>query len=185
MLQIISRQISELSRFGFGGIKAIVPAGWGVVRDLAHGARLAWISTTSVVLGFLLFLFAPQAQDLFLEVRGSWLSGIGYWLSFYVCVLIAWMAPVYVSSRWIMWRFREGATDWTQEKPVKDWVRRSLPSLSACGCLVAVLAGQVMALVNLITHNPQPASAADTASVPFGRRPSRVAASSRRDHSAD
>ena len=39
--------------------------------------------------------------------------------------------------------------------------------------------------VFLITHNPQPASAADTASVPFGRRPSRVAASSRRDHSAD
>lgn len=128
-----------------------IARGWCVIRELAHGIRLAWIASTSIAVGIALFLVAPQTQDLFLEVRGNVYAGTAYWLAFYGAVLLGWMFPVYLSTRWMLWHFREGATDWTREEPVRDWVRRSLPTLLASGCLVAVLAGQIMALVNAPT----------------------------------
>lgn len=134
-----------------GGLLPSVARGWCTIRELAHGIRLAWISTTSIGVGSLLFLIAPQAQDLFLEVRGSMAAGTLYWLAFYGAVMLGWMLPVYLSTHWILWHFREGGTEWTREEPVRDWVRRLLPTLLVCGCLAAVLAGQIMALVNAPT----------------------------------
>lgn len=136
------RPVSVAKRFAHG---------WGRARELAHGFRIAWISTVSVVAGIALFLMAPQAQDLFLEVRGRVMWGTAYWTAFYVLVVVAWMFPVYVSARWVLWRFREGETDWTAEAPVAEWVRRMLPRLLVTGCLVAVLTGQIMALTNAPT----------------------------------
>ena len=130
---------------------SLIGRGWTLLRELAHGFRVAWISTVSVVAGIALFLMAPQAQDLFLEVRGNVAAGALYWITFYLLVMLEWMFPVYVSARWILWRFRDGATAWTQEAPVADWVRRILPRLLVTGCLFAVLLGQMMALMNAPT----------------------------------
>lgn len=61
--------------------------------------RLAWVSTLSVVLGFVLFYAATPAQDLFLEIRGNRGEGTEFWFAFYVLVLLAWAFPVYISAR--------------------------------------------------------------------------------------
>ena len=64
-------------------LKDRVNAHWSDVRSFGRGLRLAWVSVTSVAFGAILFYTAPQAQDLFLEVRGSLLSGTLFWTQFY------------------------------------------------------------------------------------------------------
>lgn len=142
----------RVSRMGFwDNVRWHTTVAWSDLRDMCHGVRIAWIAASSVGIGFLLFLLAPQAQDLFLEVRGRMLAGLLYWTAFYLLVLAAWVLPVYLSSRWILRQFADGATGWTDETPVGAWVHRLLPPLLACGCLLAVLAGQLLALTNAPT----------------------------------
>jgi WD40 repeat protein len=126
---------------------------WFGIRCLLHGLSIAWVSVVSVVLGALLFLIAPQAQDLFLEVTGDTLTSAGYWLAFYIAVMAFWGLPVYVSSRWILSRFEEGSGGEANPdiRPVKPWVRQRLPAYLTVACFGAVLLGQIMALNNAPT----------------------------------
>ena len=130
-----------------------VHARWGTIRSLWHGLKVAKASVISVLFGLLLFYAVPQAQDLFLEVRGSALMGTIFWIAFYLAILVGWAIPVYVSSRWVLSRFPEGATASPEDGPVaiKDWVRRAIPPLLAALCFGAVLAGQIMSLSNAPT----------------------------------
>ena len=109
-------------------LKDRVHAHWSDVRRVGRGLRLAWVSVTSVAFGAILFYSAPQAQDLFLEVRGSLLSGTLFWTEFYLLTLFAWALPVYVSSRWILSRFdRQALLFGAEQLPVDDWVRQWIP----------------------------------------------------------
>jgi hypothetical protein len=128
---------------------ATLQAHWDYVRSYLHGYRIAWVPTLSVTAGVLLFLVAPQAQDLFLDVRGGLLRGAWYWLMFYIAVLLVWVLPVYISARWILWQCRMGCVTHPDARGVTDDVRRLVPPVLAVGCLVAVLIGQALALVNV------------------------------------
>jgi hypothetical protein len=128
---------------------------WSDFRDLLHGLRVAWVSTASALIGLLLYLKAPQAQDLFLEVKGHWLSDALFWIAFYLVVVLAWALPVFVSARWILARFEEGPHEHPHVPPVKTWVRRRLPRWLGAACIVAVFVGQLMATSNVpTTQNP-------------------------------
>ena len=121
----------------------VVDARWANVRAYWQGMKLAKASVISVTIGLLLFLAVPQAQDLFLEVRGSAARNATFWAAFYFAVLAGWVLPVYLSASWVLWQFRQGTS---VLYPVSDEVRGSIPALLALLCLGAVLVGQVMSL---------------------------------------
>jgi hypothetical protein len=124
---------------------------WSDFRELLHGFRVAWVSTASALIGLVLFLNAPQAQDLFLEVKGNPLSDALFWCGFYLAVVLAWALPVFVSAHWILVRFEEGPKAHPHVEPVKTWVSRKVPLVIGATCLVAVAAGQLMAMRNAPT----------------------------------
>ena len=80
-------------------MRGFVHARWGAVHSFWYGLKLAKAAAISVLLGLLLFYAVPQAQDLFLEVRGSAFANTVFWITFYLAVLVGWAIPVYVSSR--------------------------------------------------------------------------------------
>jgi len=119
------------------------------LRALWQGVKVAKAAVLSVLLGSLLFYAVPQAQDLFLEVRGSIARGAVFWLEFYLAVLIGWVTPVYISSRWALSQFPSGPDAGAAHGiSVEDWVSRVLPPLLATLCLAGVLAGQLVSLRN-------------------------------------
>lgn len=122
--------------------------GWDRVRAITYGLRVVWVAVFSVLFGALLFL-TPQAQDLFLEVRGSVTSGLRFWLSFYAAVLVIWVLPVYVAARWLLWHFREDADIHADARKVSAWVRQTVPALLAAACMAALVVGQLLALLNV------------------------------------
>lgn len=136
---------------------------WSQVRALWQGLKLAKASVISLIFGFLMFAAVPQAQDLFLEVRGSFVNGTLYWILFYLAVMVGWALPTYISSRWILDRFAEdpGAAR-SDAVAIPEWVRQALPPVLAALCFVAVLVGQAMSLRNAPTV--QAAAAADGSS---------------------
>ena len=136
------------------GIRFPLYEKWSRAREFLYGLKVACVSVASVTLGGLLYFVAPQVQDLFLEVSDNPARSLGFWLLFYLSVLVAWACSVYVSSRWILSRFEQGAVAGTfpDIRPVPTWVRRWLPPLLAVNCFVAVIVGQVMALINSPTR---------------------------------
>jgi WD40 repeat protein len=127
--------------------------GWGHVRAFWDGLKLAKASAISVMLGLVMFFLVPQVQDLFLEVHGSaWMSA-AFWMAFHLAVFLGWALPVYVSSRWVLWRFQRDPQ--ARVEPgvvfVESWVRRAIPPLLAGLCFLAVLAGQIAPLGNAPT----------------------------------
>jgi WD40 repeat protein len=131
-----------------GKFAAYLQTPWSQARSFGHGLKRAWVSVSSVVLGILLFRFTPQAQDLFLEVRGNYFWGSLFWIFFYLSVLLTWALPVYVSSRWILTQYWEGVPIVTEQGLIPDWVRRAISPLLAVLCFAAVLIGQVLAVSN-------------------------------------
>ena len=83
-------------------LRNAVHARWAGIRAFWHGVKLAKASAISALAGVLLFLAVPQAQDLFLEVRGSAAMNGVFWAAFYLAVLAGWVFPVYVSARWVL-----------------------------------------------------------------------------------
>lgn len=120
---------------------------WLEVRSFLTGLRIAWVSTASAAIGFLLFLVAAAAQDILLEVNydDGW-KNLYSWTWFYLLVILFWALPVFVSARWILTRFEEGSTRHPNVEPVPPWVRAVVPAFLAALCFVAILTGQLMAL---------------------------------------
>lgn len=126
-----------------------VQSRWDRARDHAHAFRVAWVATTSVLAGFVLFVLAPQAQDLFLEVRGSFEAGARFWGIFYLAVLLVWALPVFVSSRWLLWQCRQEAGLHEDSRPVDTHARRLVPALLGAGCFASLAVGQMLAMLNV------------------------------------
>jgi WD40 repeat protein len=132
--------------------RTIAPKCMITMRALWQGIKVAKAAVISVALGFFLFYAVPQAQDLFLEVRGSIAEGALFWIAFYLAVLIGWVLPVYISTRWALSQFPAGTNVvLAQGIAVEAWVRRALPPVLAALCLAAVLAGQLVSLRNAPT----------------------------------
>src|SRR5215471_1917659 len=133
------------------------PIAW--LRELLFSLRVVSIPSLSVAAGFLLYWNVPQTQDLFLEVIGSgwgpvwywpgWPT-LGYWALFYLIALLAWVLPVYLSSRWIIARYNEWARTTLSDClfPLADWVTRALPPALAALCFAAIAVGQWQATRN-------------------------------------
>lgn len=136
LLALLPRLVGVIARY------------WADVRAFLDGLRIAWVPTASVLLAFWLFTSAPQAQDLFLEVRGSLKVGSLFWLGFYAGIILVWVLPVYVCAHWILYRVRNEGLSPYEGVTVEDWVCRSVPRVLAAACLAAVFAGQVYALYN-------------------------------------
>lgn len=134
---------SELNRLGRSAQDT-----WTHTRAFIRGLAVAWVSAASVITGLLIFAIAPPAQDLFLEVRGSRLIGFLFWLGFYAAVAVAWIVPVYVSAKWILYHCHHQSARPSHALPVEDWVLGVVPRVLATMCLVAILVGQLMALKN-------------------------------------
>lgn len=124
--------------------------GWQRLREFGHGLRVAGIASFSVGLGLFIYWAVPQAQDLFLEIFGSWGTATLYWMFFYGMVVVAWVLPVYLSSRWILARYNALAYTSTEDDliPVPRWVVRLLPVMLGTLCMVAVLIGQWEAIIS-------------------------------------
>jgi hypothetical protein len=123
---------------------------WSLARCAFRGLRMAWVSVASLVVGTASFCLVPQVQDLFMEVTGTSLTSLIFWIAFYIAVVAFWAFPIYLSSRWILSRFEEGAESAADPeiKPVKPWVVHYLPPILTAACFAAVLLGQLMALAN-------------------------------------
>ncbi len=124
---------------------------WATVRAFFRGLHFAWVPFASVLLGFVMFALAPQAQDLFLEVRGDTRIAVLFWIGFYAAVLLVWALPVYVSARWILYRFRDSRALSQGDGAMSDWLCRIIPRVLAVGCLAAIFVGQLLALSNAPT----------------------------------
>lgn len=131
------------------GLAQWMQSRWDRVRDLAHAFRMAWVATGSVLAGFVLLGFAPQAQDLFLEVRGSFGAGVRFWVIFYLAALLVWAVPVYMSSRWLLWQCRPEARPHEDARPVEVLPSRLVPALLAAGCMASLALGQMLAMLNV------------------------------------
>jgi WD40 repeat protein len=142
------------------GLATRVQNHWSDVRSLAYGLWVARISVASVVCGGLLFYYARQAQDLFMEVGDTHGEGLKYWAFFYAAVLLGWVLPVYVSARWIFTKVKKGTSANENDPALKEWARHTVPSLLAAACFGALLIGQVMALGNALTIDDKTATQA-------------------------
>lgn len=126
---------------------------WLEVRCFLLGLRVAWVSTASALIGFLLFFGAQPAQDILLEVRNDNepSASLLFWSLFYLVVILFWALPVFVSARWILTRFEEGSDLHPSIERVPTWVRCVVPAFLAVLCFGALLAGQIMALASAPT----------------------------------
>lgn len=118
---------------------------WDKVCDLFYGFRVAWISTASVLIGLVLFVFSLQVQDLFLESNGDWHADVPHWLKFNLIVVLFWVLPVFVSARWILTYFRSGPHAHKNVSPVAGWVSKRVPQILAASCVLAIAVSQYMA----------------------------------------
>ena len=125
---------------------------WLEVRCFLLGLRVAWVSTASALIGFLLFFGAQPAQDILLEVRNDNepSASLLFW-SLDLVVILFWALPVFVSARWILTRFEEGSDLHPSIERVPTWVRCVVPAFLAVLCFGALLAGQIMALASAPT----------------------------------
>jgi hypothetical protein len=116
--------------------------GWVLTSQFLRGLLVAAVPFASVAIGLALYRTVPQAQDLFLEVVGGRFGGLLFWAAFYAVAILAWVVPVYYSSRWILARYNGLARQAAWHTPVEPWVEMRIPPLLATLCLVAILLGQ-------------------------------------------
>jgi hypothetical protein len=109
------------------------------------------ISLISSVIGIFILLTAPQARDLFLEVRSSAWPERLYWTAFYFLLIFAWLLPVYFSALYMIeWGrgdsgIHDGANGIAKTK-IAEYMRKLVPLILVFGCLLALGYSQLMAL---------------------------------------
>jgi hypothetical protein len=115
---------------------------WILTSQFLRGLLVAAVPLASVAIGLAIYRTVPQAQDLFLEVVGGRFGGSLFWAVFYAVAILAWVVPVYYSSRWVLARYNGLARQAAWHTPVEPWVEMRIPPLLATLCLVAILLGQ-------------------------------------------
>ncbi len=85
---------------------AAAPAQDGVrssfTRVLIRALGITFLSVLSLSAAFYAFVFLPQVQDLFFDVRPQVWQGIVYWLEFYVLTILVWAVPLAFTARLLL-----------------------------------------------------------------------------------
>jgi hypothetical protein len=109
IIQYLQRALRAIAAwFGQLFARPLYRAFVSFARDFFHILWICRIATASVILGFLVMWYAPQARDLFLEVAGhlgsapqtnTWQSA---WFAAIFCLslLIFWAIPLHGAARW-------------------------------------------------------------------------------------
>jgi hypothetical protein len=136
----------------------------GFIAYLRYVGRLLYLSRISLIsciAGFSLFTLAPQAQDLFLDLRSPHLGWIIYWTLFYLCLFLFWIFPVYASADFMI---RHGNDHPLAETDLGQKLSKPIPLLLALICLAGVgiaqyeAWGNISILVNTTPVHPDPTS---------------------------
>lgn len=118
---------------------------------LKYTSQLIWLCAPpffSAVVGYLILSKAPQAHDLFLEMRPSPKDRTIYWVLFYCSLLFFWVLPVFFGARFLI---RVHDTNDFARTQVGQFLRLSLPFTLAAICLLGVYLAQHEAYSNLVT----------------------------------
>src|SRR5262249_435026 len=122
------------------------PGGFvGYLRYFGRLLYLCRISLFSAFAGGAMFVLAPQAQDLFLDVRSSPNSWIGYWGFFYFFLFLFWIFPVYASGRFMIHHCNDHILAQT---PIGRALSKPMPLVLGLMCLIALGFAQYKAWSN-------------------------------------
>jgi hypothetical protein len=100
---------------------------------------LSRIGVISSLIGILIFSGAPQAQDLFLEVRSSPWMDRTFWTVFYILLIFVWLLPIYF---WSLRMIEEGDDNDLAYTQIGATLRQVVPLILVVSCLSAVGYGQ-------------------------------------------
>jgi hypothetical protein len=104
---------------------ATAAAFWLYVRYTFWLLWLARVSIASALLGFALFAFTPQMQDMFLEMRVIDFFDKLFWIAFCFTLVFGWVMAVHNSAEWIIKKHE----DWPM--PSATIARSARPCLSS------------------------------------------------------
>ncbi len=117
------------------------------IRVFIRALGVTFFSVLSLAVAFYAFLFLPQVQDLFFDVRPSAWQDVLYWLEFYLLIILLWAVPLAFTARLLLLQnFRAIGVD-SQSR--FNWIVLGLPNLYLALTAVAVLLGLMGAVNNL------------------------------------
>lgn len=120
-------------------------------RKIFRALWEARIATLSSVLGVLVLSLAPQARDLFLEIKVHSGSTYFFWLGFFVVATACWLVPVYCSSRiCLAVRAKEIGI---QDGALHGWLRLAFPGILVTLCIGGLVSGIVLAHRTVLRKN--------------------------------
>ena len=139
--------VSSIGAF-FARRSAALAERWKSARMFMSWLRIAWVSLVSLLVGVLVLIVAAQGQDLFLDVRGSYVIGVGFWTWFYLNFVLFWVIPIYFSSRWIMAHVANPVVLTSEDGERAQRVRRMLPRILVAACFAVLLLSQLGAVID-------------------------------------
>src|SRR5271166_2032761 len=125
------------------------------IRVLIRALGVTFLSVLSLSAAFYAFVFLPQVQDLFFDVRPKPWQGVIYWLEFYVLTILVWAVPLAFTARILLLQNFE-AIGVDSESRFKAIIR-GLPSFYLVLTCALVFAGLIEATNNLPTPTAIPA----------------------------
>jgi len=116
---------------------------WAALRAFCYSLWICRVSVLSVLVGFLLFSLADQAQAVFLDLHTPEIA-LRHWPAFYLSVLLFWMLPVQLGARVML----HAGQDRVEEEDARwyGFFLVHLPWVLALFCLVGVGFGQYWAV---------------------------------------
>lgn len=121
---------------------------WASGRIFFSSLRIVWVCCASLLAGAVMLVLATQGQDLFLDVRGGYLAGTAFWAAFYALFILFWVAPVYISSRWILSHVDTPIARTEEEIALAHAYEAAIPRALVAGCFGLLLIAQVGAIAN-------------------------------------
>jgi hypothetical protein len=118
------------------------------LRVLFRALWVVRVPLTSALLSLLIFWNLPQARDLFIDIKGDVLRGVLFWTSFYIVVVLAWLVPVYCSSRLSL--ESEAERIGTGEAATHQWLNFAIPAGLIFTCLASLIIGNAYSYIYLL-----------------------------------
>lgn len=132
------------------------------IRVLVRALGVTFLSALSLLAAFYAFLFLPQVQDLFFDVRPYAWQGVVYWLEFYLLTILVWAVPLAFTARLLLLQNFQAIGVDTQTR--FNWIVLGLPSLYLVLTSIAVFLGLIGAVNNLPSPTVAPHEVCSSAS---------------------
>jgi hypothetical protein len=120
------------------------------LRLVIRALGLSFLSLLSLALALYAYVYLPQVQDLFFDVRASWAQGVIFWLWFYVIGVLFWALPLVFTARLLIEQNYQAIGVDTQSR--YDAIVSTLPRIFVIAAYLIVLAGICIGAADL----PQP-----------------------------